>query len=135
MKITIEAVVQAPLQKVWDAYTSPEDIMQWNKASPDWQATDASVDLREGGVFYSRMEAKDGSSAFDFTGICTKVVPMNLIEYLLGDRVVSVAFTTVDDVTTVRTTFDAEANLPEEQQRAGWQSILDSFAAHVAAKS
>ena len=134
MTISVESLVQAPAKKVWDAYTTPEDIKQWNAASPDWHTTNASVDLREGGMFSSRMEAKDGSVGFDFAGTYTKIVPHELIEYSLGDRAVSVEFRPKNDATAVHITFDAEGEQPEDQQRAGWQAILDSFAAHVAAK-
>ena len=134
MTISVEAFVSAPVEKVWKAYTTPEDIRQWNTASHDWHTTDASVDLREGGMFSSHMEAKDGSSGFDFAGTYTKIVPHELIEYSLGDRAVSVEFMPTDGATTVRTTFDAETKQPEDQQRAGWQAILDNFAKHVAAK-
>ena len=93
MKIVVSTFVAAPLQDVWHAYTSPEDIKAWNTASPDWHTTAASVDLRPGGKFSSRMEAKDGSFGFDFAGEYTKVVPYQVIEYVFGDRVGLVEFT------------------------------------------
>src|SRR3954454_20393464 len=86
MKITVETTVAAPLEEVWRAYTTPEDIKQWNAASPDWHTTAATVDLRVGGAFTSRMEAKNGSMGFDFAGTYTKIVPNSLIEYSFGDR-------------------------------------------------
>ena len=92
MKITVSTVVSAPLHEVWRAYTTPEDIKVWNTASPDWHTTAASVDLRPGGKFSSRMEAKDGSFGFDFAGEYTKVVHLQLIEYAFGDRVGAVEF-------------------------------------------
>jgi len=131
MKITVSTVVAAPLQKVWRAYTTPEDIMAWNTASPDWHTTAATVDLRPGGKFSSRMEAKDGSMGFDFAGEYTRVVPMQAIEYAFGDRVGLVEFTAAGGGVKVTVTFDAETVYPEEQQRSGWQAILDSFARHV----
>src|SRR5215470_10083607 len=93
MKLTVETTVSAPIAEVWRAYTTPEDIKQWNAASDDWHTTAASVDLREGGAFSSRMEAKDGSMGFDFAGTYTKIVPQALIEYAFGDRTAQVEFT------------------------------------------
>jgi len=134
MKITVETVVKATLNKVWDAWNNPEDIKQWNTASDDWHTTKSTVDLREGGQFSSRMEAKDGSFGFDFAGTYTKIVPYKLIEYTFGDRAGVVEFVSAANGVTVRVTFDAETTHPEEQQRQGWQAILDNFAKHVVAK-
>lgn len=134
MKITVETLVSAPVAKVWSAYTTPTDIMQWNAASDDWHTTKATVDLREGGVFSSRMEAKDGSFGFDFSGTYTKIVPNKLIEYAFGDRAAVVEFVPGAKGVTVRVTFDAETTHPEEQQRQGWQAILNNFAKHAAPK-
>ena len=131
MKITVEKIIKAPLAKIWDAYVTPEDIKQWNAASDDWHTTTASVDLREGGAFSSRMEAKDGSFGFDFAGTYTKIVPHKLIEYSFGDRTGSVEFIANDNAVTIRSTFDAEKENPLEMQRQGWQAILDNFAKHV----
>lgn len=131
MKIAVETTLQAPVALVWRAYTTPEDIVQWNAANDDWHTTRASVDLREGGAFSSRMEAKDGSVGFDFAGTYTRVIPLALIEYAFGDRVGSVAFEEGAQGVTVRITFDAENEYPVEQQRQGWQAILDNFARHV----
>jgi uncharacterized protein YndB with AHSA1/START domain len=122
------------LVEVWRAYTTPEDIMAWNTASADWHTTSASVDLRAGGKFSSRMEAKDGSFGFDFAGEYTKVVPQRLIEYTFGDRIGLVEFTESAAGVLVTVTFDAEQTHSEEQQRTGWQAILDSFARHVKGK-
>jgi uncharacterized protein YndB with AHSA1/START domain len=134
MKITVETTVSAPRSQVWKAYSSPEDIVQWNAASDDWHTTRSTVDLRPGGKFCSRMEAKDGSFGFDFEGAYTRVVPESLIEYSFGDRKATVEFVeaTPGEVT-VRVTFDAETTHSEEQQRTGWQAILDRFRAHVEA--
>lgn len=134
MKITVETHIQAPVAKVWSAYTTPQDIKQWNAASDDWHTTKATVDLREGGAFSSRMEAKDGSFGFDFAGTYTKVVPYKLIEYTFGDRTGTVEFATDAKGVTVRVTFDAESEHPVEQQRQGWQAILNNFAKHVEAR-
>jgi uncharacterized protein YndB with AHSA1/START domain len=131
MKITVETVINAPVAKVWRAYTTPEHIMQWNAASDDWHTTKSTVDLREGGAFSSRMEAKDGSFGFDFAGTYTKVVPNQLIEYAFGERTCAVQFETASNSVKVRVTFDAESEHPVEQQRQGWQAILNNFARHV----
>ena len=133
MQITVETRIQAPISKVWAAYTTPDDIVQWNAASNDWHTTKSSVDLRDGGAFSSRMEAKDGSFGFDFAGIYTKVVPLQRIEYAFGDRAGIVEFVDGADGVTVRSTFEAESEHPVEQQRFGWQSILNNFAKHVEA--
>jgi uncharacterized protein YndB with AHSA1/START domain len=134
MKITIETTIAAPMEAVWNAWTSPDDIIQWNAASDDWHTTGATVDLRVGGAFSSRMEAKDGSMGFDFAGIYTKVTPHKLIESSLGDdRTVLVECEAGEHGVTVRETFDSEPTHSIEQQRAGWQAILDRFASHVVA--
>ena len=134
MKIVVSTLVAAPLHDVWHAYTSPEDIKAWNAASPDWHTTAASVDLRPGGQFSSRMDAKDGSFGFDFAGEYTKVIPYQVIEYVFGDRVGLVEFTEAASGVTVTVTFDGETTHSEEQQRSGWQSILDNFSKHVKGK-
>ena len=134
MKIVVSTTVAAPIQEVWLAYTTPEDIRRWNAASPDWHTTAASVDLRPGGRFCSRMEAKDGSFGFDFEGVYTQVLPQRLIEYSFGDRVAIVEFAEDTDGVRVTVTFDAEQTHSEEQQRSGWQAILDNFARHVKGK-
>jgi len=134
MRITVETNVRAPVEAVWVAYTSPADIKQWNAASDDWHTTAASVDLREGGQFSSRMEAKNGSMGFDFAGTYTRIIPNKRIEYSFGDRTAEVAFEPGRDGVTVRVTFDAETTHPEDMQRSGWQAILNNFARHVEAK-
>ncbi|MFO7544440.1 MAG: SRPBCC family protein [Trueperaceae bacterium] len=135
MKITIETTVAAPLDAVWQAWTTPEDIVRWNAASDDWHTTKATVDLRVGGTFSSRMEAKDGSVGFDFEGTFTEVLPQERIAYEMSDgREVVVEFLEQGDAVRVRETFDAEETNPAEMQRQGWQAILDNFARHVEAK-
>lgn len=134
MKITVDTSVKAPVAKVWSAYTTPEDIKQWNAASDDWHTTKSIVDLRVGGAFTSRMEAKDGSVGFDFAGTYTKIVPHQLIEFSFGDRAGAVEFVPGTNGVTVRVTFDAETENPIEQQRQGWQAILNNFAKHVESK-
>ena len=131
MKITLECWVNAPLEAVWHAWTTPEAIRHWNTASDDWHTTSASVDLRVGGAFSSRMEAKDGSMGFDFAGTYTRVQPPRLIEATLGDRVLLVEFEPGPRGVTVRETFDAEPSHSIDQQRDGWQAILDNFARYV----
>ena len=126
--------MRAPIDKVWRAYTSPEDIIQWNSASDDWHTTSSSVELRVGGIFSSRMEAKDGSFGFDFAGTYTKILPNELIEYAFGDRTASVQFMQTSDGVKVRITFVAETEHSVEEQEQGWQSILNKFASHVEAK-
>ena len=131
MQITVETPVKAPIDAVWKAYVTPDDIVQWNAASDDWHTTRSTVDLRVGGQFSSRMEAKDGSFGFDFAGTYTNIVPNRLIEYSFGDRKATVEFVEGADAVTVRVTFDAEETHPVEQQRGGWQAILDRFRRHV----
>lgn len=126
--ITIEAIIDAPVEKVWDFWSGPEHITKWNQASDDWHSPAAQNDLREGGKFKTVMAAKDGSASFDFEGEYTAVQPHKLIEYVMPDgRRVSVRFTRKEDKTHVSETFDPENTNPLEMQRGGWQAILDSF--------
>jgi uncharacterized protein YndB with AHSA1/START domain len=131
MRISVATTVAAPIDQVWRAYTTPADITQWNAASDDWHTTAATVDLRVGGEFCSRMEAKDGSMGFDFAGTYTKVVPHALIEYAFGDRTARVEFAENAEGVTVTVSFDSESTHSEEQQREGWQAILNNFTRHV----
>ena len=136
MQITIQTTVNAPLATVWRAWNSPDDIKQWNAAQDDWHTTRSELDLREGGKFLSRMEAKDGSMGFDFEGTYTRVVPMQEIDYRMSDgREVSVRFEEREQGVLVTETFDAESENSPEMQRQGWQAILDSFRRHVEAKA
>jgi uncharacterized protein YndB with AHSA1/START domain len=134
MNIIVKTTVNAPIQKVWDAYTQPEHIKQWNAASDDWHTTASQVDLRVGGQFSSRMEAKDGSFGFDFAGTYTTIIPLELIEYVFGERTATVEFKQTSDGVTVQVSFDAETEHSIEQQQEGWQAILNRFAKHVASK-
>lgn len=135
MKITIETLVKAGLAKVWDAWNTPDDVRQWNAANDEWHTTTSRIDLREGGTFVSRMEAKDGSMGFDFEGTYTRVVPRQLVEYRMSDgREVQVTFAEQEGGVLVTETFDAETENSAELQRQGWQAILDNFARHVEAK-
>lgn len=135
MKITVIITINAPVATVWRAYTTPADIMQWNAAPDDWHTPSATVDLREGGRFCSRMEARDGSMGFDFEGVYTLVDTMRRIEYGFNDRTAQVLFDETDDGVRVEVTVDAEDTHPPEMQRSGWQSILDNFKRHVEAIS
>jgi len=136
VKITVETAVKAPIEKVWETWNNPEDIKQWNAAQDDWHTTESEVDLREGGRFSARMEAKDGSTGFDFEGIYSRVLPKQKIEFLLSDgRKVRVEFVEQNGEVLVKETFDAESENPPEMQRQGWQAILDNFARHVEAKN
>jgi uncharacterized protein YndB with AHSA1/START domain len=134
-KLTVETTVAAPIAKVWAAYTAPDDIKQWNAASDDWHTTSATVDLRVGGTFTSRMEAKDGSFGFDFAGTYTKVEEHSLIEYAFGDRQAQVVFSDTPGGVKVQVTFDTESTHSIEQQRAGWQAILSNFGRYVEARA
>ena len=135
MKITVQTVVKSVLRKVWDAWNNPEDIKKWNAASDDWHTPRSTVDLREGGKFSARMEARDGSQGFDFEGTYTRVVPQKLIEYRMSDgRQVKVEFSQAGNGVLVKETFDAESENTSEMQRQGWQTILDNFGKYVEAK-
>lgn len=131
MKITVQTLVQAPIEKVWHAYVTPAAIVKWNAASDDWHTPHATVDLRVGGKFLSRMEAKDGSMGFDFEGEYTKVVEHKEIVYRFGGRIAEVVFNDTEEGVMVRVTFDSEDTHSVAQQSAGWQAILDNFAAYV----
>ena len=131
-KVTVEATVKAPVEKVWEYWTTPLHIMQWNSASEDWHTPSATNDLRTGGSFTCRMEAKDGSFGFDFGGTYDEVIPDKHISYTMSDgRKVTVDFTAGSDGTHVSETFDAESENPVDMQRAGWQAILDNFKRHT----
>jgi uncharacterized protein YndB with AHSA1/START domain len=131
MKISVETFVNAPVAKVWRAYTTPSDIQQWNAASADWHTTRSTVDLRVGGAFTSRMEAKDGSFGFDFAGTYTQIIANELLAFSFGDRAAVVEFVAGPKGVLVRATFDAELENPIEQQQQGWQAILNNFANYV----
>lgn len=126
--ITVQASINAPVEKVWKLWTDPEHIVKWNNASDDWHTPRAENDLRAGGRFLSRMEARDGSSGFDFTGKYSTVELNKQIEYILDDgRNVQVIFIPRGNVTTVTEAFEAEQENTIEMQEAGWQAILDNF--------
>ena len=131
-QITIEATVKAPVTKVWQYYTEPKHITKWNNASDDWHTTRAENDLRKGGKFLSRMEAKDGSFGFDFGGVYDEVKANELIAYTMDDgRKARIVFASADNRTKIVIDFDAETENPIELQRGGWQAILDNFKKYV----
>jgi uncharacterized protein YndB with AHSA1/START domain len=126
--ITIENTVNAPVGRVWELWTRPEHITQWNAASDDWHTPFAENDLRVGGKFLSRMEAKDGSFGFDFGGVYDEVKANEAIGYTIGDgRKVQTSFTPQGDKTKIVVTFESEQTNSSEMQRNGWQAILDRF--------
>ena len=134
--ITVETIVNAPVQKAWECWTNPEHVKQWNNASDDWHTTSASNDLRVGGQFSYHMAAKDGSFGFDFGGTYDAVKTNELIEYTLGDnRKVKVTFTSVNGGTKVVETFEAEETHTIEQQQTGWQNIMDNYKKHTETKA
>lgn len=126
--ITVESTINAPVEKVWEYWSKPEHITQWNAASDDWHSPRAENDLRPGGKFSARMEAKDGSMGFDFEGVYDAVTPHEYIAYTMGDgRKVEVRFSQSNNATKVVESFEAEDMNPHDMQQAGWQSILDNF--------
>lgn len=127
-KVTVEAIVQSPIEKVWKCWTEPVHIMNWNQASEEWHAPKAENDLRVGGKFLTRMEAKDGSMGFDFGGVYDTVKLLEEISYTMGDgRKVEIIFVSQGNETKVVETFDAESTHPVDFQQAGWQAIMDNF--------
>jgi uncharacterized protein YndB with AHSA1/START domain len=135
-QITIETTINAPIEKIWEYWTAPEHITKWCNASDDWHAPHATNDLKIGGTFTTRMEAKDGSAGFDFGGTYTTIEEFKKIEYTMGGedaRKVSIEFIPEDGAVKILETFEAENQNPLEMQKAGWQSILDNFKKHVTA--
>ena len=132
--ITIETTVNVPVEKVWKLWTEPEHIKQWNNASPDWHTPHAENDLKIGGKFVSRMEARDGSFGFDFGGVYDAVKINELIAYTLGDgRKVEIIFSADGATTKIVESFEVESTHSIEMQQGGWQSILDNFKKHAEA--
>ncbi len=126
--ITVENIINAPMAIVWEYWTRPEHITQWNHASEDWHTPHADNDLRPGGRFVYRMEAKDGSMGFDFGGVYDIIRSNNYIEYTLGDgRNVKVVFSAMEGTTKLVESFEAEKTNSVELQKGGWQAILDNF--------
>jgi uncharacterized protein YndB with AHSA1/START domain len=130
--IKVDAAIKAPVDKVWNFWTDPKHIINWNNASDDWFTPKAELDLRPGGRFLERMEARDGSQGFDFSGEFKKVIPRKRIEYLMDDgRRVEISFESKGNETMVSESFDPEEVNAPELQRTGWQSILDNFKTYV----
>lgn len=130
--ITIQATVQAPVEKVWEVWTNTDEIVKWSSPSPDWYTPRAEHELKPGGRFTYRMEARDGSMGFDFGGVFDVIKPNEYIEYTIGDgRKVSIHFENRGGATHIRETFEAESINSIEQQRSGWQAILDNFKAYT----
>lgn len=135
-KITVEAFVKAPKDAVWKLWTTPEDIVRWNNASTDWHTPSAKNDLRGGGEFLYRMEAKDGSFGFDFGGVYDNIKTEEFIAYTIGDgRKVEINFTSHGNETKVTETFEAESQNPIQMQRDGWQAILNNFKKYTESRS
>lgn len=134
-KITIKATVLAPVSIAWNNYTQPEHITQWNFASDDWCCPTAENDMRPGGKYNARMEARDGSFGFDFEATYTEVVEGKKFTYVMPDkREVNVFFEPNDSFTSVTVIFDAENQNPVEMQREGWQSILNNYKKYTEAQ-
>ena len=134
VNITVHTLVHAPLQMVWQYWTDPQHIKNWNSASPDWETTQATSKLKIGGRFSYTMQAKDGSSGFAFSGTYVEVLPQQLLAFQLDDgRQVCITFEAHGDTTSLTETFDAEQYHTAEQQQSGWQSILDHFKAYAEA--
>lgn len=126
-KITVQATIDADVKKVWDYYTNPQHITKWNFASDDWYCPRAENDMRVGGTYNARMEAKDGSFGFDFEAVYDEVKENETFTYSFANRSVTVTFDDLGGKTGVTVTFDAENEHPEEFQKQGWQAILDNF--------
>ena len=132
MVITVETIINSDIDSVWKRWNTPEDVKNWNAASEDWHTTHAEIDLKEGGEFLSKMEAKDGSMGFDFKGTYKVVNKPLFIIYTIEDgREVKIEFKETSDGVKVIETFEAETTHTEEQQKQGWQSILNNFRKYV----
>jgi uncharacterized protein YndB with AHSA1/START domain len=127
-RITVQTTINAPIETVWKCWITPESIVKWNNASEEWHTPWAENDLRPGGNFNYRMEAKDGSMGFDFCGVYENVFVYKQIDYVIADgRKVKIVFSVMNNETTVIETFDAESIHPNDVQRSGWQAILNNF--------
>jgi uncharacterized protein YndB with AHSA1/START domain len=130
-KIQVRTSVMADKQKVWDYYTSPEHITQWNFAHPSWHCPSASNNMKIGGRYVARMEARDGSSGFDFDAIYTEIIILESFIYQFGDRFAKIEFNNMNNQTEVIITFDPETENSIELQKNGWQAILNNFKEYV----
>ena len=135
-QITVQTTINSPVERVWEAYTTPADITRWNFASDDWCCPSAEADLRVGGTYKARLEAKDGSLGFDFVAIYGELQPNRALTLAMADgRKARTTFALEDGKTEVTITFDAETQNPVEMQRDGWQAILNNFKAYVEGES
>jgi uncharacterized protein YndB with AHSA1/START domain len=133
--IKVQTIIDAPIEKVWKHWITPEDIINWNNASDDWHTTHAENDLQVGGKFNYRMEAKNADEGFNFRGVYQKVILLKQIEYIIEDRrKVKIDFFRLDKKTKIVETFEAEDNHAIEMQFNGWQSILNNFKKYVESK-
>lgn len=130
-RITVTATINAANKKVWDCYTNPKHIVNWNFADPSWHCPSAENDMRVGGTYKARMEAKDGSFGFDFEAVYTEIIPERKFTYEFGGRMATVKFDTAGNQTTVTVTFDPETENSIELQQQGWQAILNNFKNYV----
>ncbi len=129
--ITVQALISAPISKVWERYTQPEHITQWNFAHESWHCPAASNDMRVGGRYFARMEARDGSFGFDFEAVYLEIKPMESFSYEFGGRIAKVEFVETEGTTQVKITFDPETENSIELQREGWQAILTNFKSYA----
>ncbi|MCE7862910.1 MAG: activator of HSP90 ATPase [Bacteroidetes bacterium CHB5] len=130
-RITVTATINAATKKVWDCYTNPKHIVNWNFADPSWHCPSAENDMRVGGTYKARMEAKDGSFGFDFEAVYTEIVPEKKFTYEFGGRIALVKLDTTGNQTTVTVSFDPETENSLELQQQGWQAILNNFKNYV----
>lgn len=130
-KITVTAIINAPVKKVWDHYTNPKHIVHWNFADPSWHCPSAENDLKIGGTYKARMEAKNGSFGFDFEAVYTGLIPEKEFTYQFGKRNATVRFESRNQQTTITVAFDPESDNPVEMQKNGWQAILNNFKSYT----
>lgn len=133
-KIVVEVKVNAAIEKVWDSYTNPVHIVNWNFADPSWHCPRATNELEIGGKYVARMEAKDGSFGFDFEAVYTEILPLECFTYEFGGRLAKVDFQENNNAASVKITFDPETENPVELQKAGWQAILNNFQKYTETK-
>jgi uncharacterized protein YndB with AHSA1/START domain len=135
MSITVETTIKAPIERVWECWTTPEHIVYWNFATDEWRCPSAENDLQTGGRFNWRMEAKDGSMGFDFSGTYDEIKPLESIKFSLDDgRKTEITFSSIGDSTDIVETFEAESSSSFEMQQTGWQLILDNFKKYTESK-
>ena len=126
-KITVAATIDADAQKVWEYYTEPKHIVNWNFADPSWHCPKASNEMKVGGTYNARMEAKDGSFGFDFEAVYTNIIKGDEFTYEFGGRTATVKLNKLNDQTEIVVVFDPEEENPIEMQKDGWQAILNNF--------